>query len=273
MISRGDVVVPSQQVKKSQPTGKTWLASKKVTSVTAPTTLRIAETFASRQGEGALTGVPSFFIRTSGCNLRCWFCDTPYASWKPEGERLTTDELIEQVRSASIPDLDEPIRHVVLTGGEPLIAAGITELSDRLRAEGYHITIETAGTVDIEIDCDLLSLSPKLRASGPNAVDHPAWAKTHEKRRLPIQVMQKLMARSAAYQVKFVVDSADEFEEIESVVQALGVQPENVWIMPQGVTVEQLDAARHWLTDWCEERSFVYCDRMQIRWYGNRRGT
>lgn len=235
--------------------------------------LRIAETFASRQGEGILTGVPSFFIRTSGCNLRCWFCDTPYASWKPEGPTLSIDSLIEQCRNARMPDSETPIKHVVLTGGEPLIAKGIVELSARLRGEGFHITIETAGTVDPEAACDLLSLSPKLSASTPDAAKHPTWAKTHQERRLPIDTMRGLIDRSPQSQVKFVVDSPNEFDEIESVVESLKIPPGDVWIMPQGVTNDQLDAAAAWLQPWCESKRYRYCDRMQIRWYGNRRGT
>jgi len=54
----------------------------------------ISEIYASRQGEGLLTGQPSVFIRTSGCNLRCWFCDTPFTSWAPEGENMSVDEIV-----------------------------------------------------------------------------------------------------------------------------------------------------------------------------------
>src|ERR1700733_342651 len=76
-------------------------------------TMRISEIFYSVQGEGILAGVPSVFIRTSGCNLRCSWCDTPYTSWKPEGEDLTLDAVIEQ--ATAFPTA----RHIVITGGEP----------------------------------------------------------------------------------------------------------------------------------------------------------
>jgi 7-carboxy-7-deazaguanine synthase len=251
----------------------------------ATTTLRIAETFVSRQGEGTLTGVPSFFIRTSGCNLRCWFCDTPYASWKPEGGRQNVAELVKAACQAKLTAKSKQkpaasIQHVVLTGGEPLIAAGIVELAASLRAAGMHVTIETAGTVDIEIACDLLSLSPKLRASGPQTArkslptgSSESWATRHEQRRMPIPTMRHLISRAPATQVKFVVDSPDEFDEILTVLADLQVPASDVWIMPQGVTNAQLDAAATWLRPWAVEAGFHYCDRMQIRWYGNRRGT
>lgn len=247
--------------------------------------LRIAETFASRQGEGLLTGVPSFFIRTSGCNLRCWFCDTPYASWDPEGGRATIGSLVEDARRAKLPDTedtldaDAAVRHVVLTGGEPLIMAGIADLAVALRAAGLHVTIETAGTVDIEVSCDLLSLSPKLSGSAPGQGSGPAlgddsrWSELHQQRRMPIPAMRRLIDRAPAVQVKFVVDSPSEFDEILEVIGDLGVAAADVWIMPQGITVEQLDAAALWLRPWAAAAGFRYCDRMQIRWYGNRRGT
>ncbi|WP_246113039.1 7-carboxy-7-deazaguanine synthase QueE [Allorhodopirellula solitaria] len=247
--------------------------------------LRIAETFTSLQGEGLLTGVPSFFIRTSGCNLRCWFCDTPYASWNPEGNRWPLVDLIEAAAGSRWTDSDEhsqsaaAVEHVVLTGGEPLIMSGVADLAIALRAAGMHVTIETAGTVDIDISCDLLSLSPKLRGStpgrgaGPALSENSRWGELHEQRRLPIATMRGLIERAPAVQVKFVVDSPAEYDEILEVVADLDVAASDVWIMPQGVTVEQLDAAAVWLRPWAEAAGFAYCDRMQIRWYGNRRGT
>ena len=136
----------------------------------------ISETFYSLQGEGELTGVPSFFIRTSGCNLRCAWCDTPYASWKPEGAERTVAELVSEAKL-------HPGRHAVLTGGEPMIAPDLPALAAALRAEGFHITIETAGTVapPAGLACDLASISPKLANSTPSAEAAGAgWAARHE---------------------------------------------------------------------------------------------
>ena len=73
--------------------------------------MKIAEIFYSLQGEGTLAGVPSVFIRVSGCNLRCTWCDTPYASWNPQGTDLPLSAILEEVGK-------HPARHVVLTGGE-----------------------------------------------------------------------------------------------------------------------------------------------------------
>ncbi|MFN7022373.1 MAG: 7-carboxy-7-deazaguanine synthase QueE, partial [Phycisphaerales bacterium] len=99
----------------------------------------ISETFVSVQGEGKLTGLPSWFCRVSGCNLRCGWCDTPYASWTPEGGTRAIDDLVGEARRSGV-------QHAVLTGGEPMMFPQLAELSARLAGEcGMHVTIETAG--------------------------------------------------------------------------------------------------------------------------------
>ena len=80
--------------------------------------MRIAEIFYSVQGEGNLLGTPSVFIRTSGCNLRCVWCDTPYTSWKPEGRDWALREILAETKHYDT-------RYAVITGGEPLLAHGI----------------------------------------------------------------------------------------------------------------------------------------------------
>src|SRR5688572_13141518 len=97
--------------------------------------MRVAEIYTSRQGEGLLTGTPSVFVRASGCNLRCWFCDTPYTSWEPEGEDWSVEEVLAEVEgqkwgrfttcqeTASDGRLQTCPTHVVITGGEPMLFA------------------------------------------------------------------------------------------------------------------------------------------------------
>ena len=81
----------------------------------------ISEIFHSLQGEGELAGVPSVFVRTAGCNLRCTWCDTPYSSWSPEGTQMGVAEIVAEVSR-------HPARHVVLTGGEPMLAPELPAL-------------------------------------------------------------------------------------------------------------------------------------------------
>src|SRR5437763_4091832 len=151
--------------------------------------MRIAELFYSIQGEGRLTGVPSAFVRTSGCNLRCWFCDTPYTSWTSEGEDVAVAEVLARLEVF-------PTRHAVVTGGEPLIAPGLEDLCAGLRQRGYHITIETAATVFKPVACDLASLSPKLSSSTPTQRDGGRFAARHEALRLRPDVVRAFMAHS-----------------------------------------------------------------------------
>ena len=229
-------------------------------------TLRVAESFVSRQGEGKLIGTNSYFIRTSGCNLRCWFCDTPYASWQPQGEPQTVDSIVAAAIASGL-------RHAVLTGGEPLLPKESIDLCRAIRGAGIHLTIETAGTIDRQIDCDLMSISPKFASSAPDAAIHPRWHQLHHQRRMPIEIMRALIDRANDYQLKFVVDSPKDYPELLQIVADLKMDAGDVWVMPQGSTIAAMDAAIGWLKPWCDDRGFSYCDRQQIRWYGNRRGT
>jgi 7-carboxy-7-deazaguanine synthase len=228
----------------------------------------ISEMFHSLQGEGELTGVPSFFIRTSGCNLRCAWCDTPYASWNPEGKTLSVDEIIAEVERY-------PAQHVVLTGGEPMIAPQIRELASELKMLGYHLTIETAGTVKPEgIACDLASLSPKLLNSAPDPVAHATWHKRHEAERWKPDVIREWIDHFP-YQFKFVVVSPRDIEEIEGMLSGLKreIPRHKVQLMPEARSLEVMRGRANWLADLCRDRGYRYAHRLHIELWGNRRGV
>jgi 7-carboxy-7-deazaguanine synthase len=228
----------------------------------------ISEIFHSLQGEGELTGVPSVFVRTSGCNLRCNWCDTPYASWQPEGKQMTVEAILAEVTSY-------PAKHVVLTGGEPMIAPEIHELAFQLQQAGYHITIETAATVAPRgIACDLASLSPKLAHSAPDARLDDTWRKKHSELRWQPAVVASWLA-VGNYQLKFVVSSEADLAEIETMLAETNcvVPKDKVLLMPEGTTVEALRARAGWLADLCKARGYRYAPRLHIELYGNKRGT
>jgi 7-carboxy-7-deazaguanine synthase len=223
--------------------------------------LKIAELFYSIQGEGSLVGAPSFFIRTSGCNLRCSWCDTPYASWTPEGADLSLDQILNEVKA-------HPVRHVVVTGGEPMISPEIVQLTHRLRDIGRHITIETAGTVFEPVACDLMSISPKLSNSTPSG----QWAKMHERVRIQRDVLLELMSRYE-YQLKFVIEKRDDVEEARALAESLRAEPERVILMPEGTDRELLRERSVWLAEICKEEGFRFSPRLHVDLYGDKRGV
>jgi 7-carboxy-7-deazaguanine synthase len=228
--------------------------------------MRIAEIYKSTQGEGRLTGMPSVFVRTSGCNLRCWFCDTPYASWRPEGEDYAVDEIVAAVE-------EWECGHVVITGGEPMLFAELIPLCDELRRRGRHVTIETAGTLYLPAECDLMSISPKLASSAPSKSEHLRWSRRHERARRRPEVVARLTA-DYDYQLKFVVDSPGDIAEVEKWLAELpGIAIERVMLMPQGRTAEEVAERVNWVEAECQRRGWTYCPRRQLEWFGPVRRT
>ena len=256
----------------------------------------ISEIYVSRQGEGLLTGQQSVFLRTSGCNLRCSFCDTPFASWSPSGLKMTVESIVAKV-------IEFDVSHVVITGGEPMLPREIVEVCSRIRKHdsGIHITIETAGTIYRELECDLISISPKFSNSTPTAIsesklaadagdpNQPSgtheqtqfqqpfisvdWLERHELTRRRPEIVQQLISRHA-YQLKFVVSSPDDLAEITDYLKLLKpVENRRVCLMPEGVDAATLAEREQWLVPICDELGFTFCPRQHIHWYGNKRGT
>lgn len=229
----------------------------------------ISEIFYSLQGEGELTGVPSVFVRTSGCNLRCAWCDTPYASWNPEGTQRSVAQIVAEVESHG------NARHVVLTGGEPMIAKEIHAVATELKTAGRHITIETAATVKPDgIACDLASLSPKLLNSAPDSIEHATWRKKHEATRWQPDVV-RAWVDAYPYQFKFVVARPEDVEELEHMLAALHreIPRHKVLLMPEATSLEKMRDRAGWLGELCKARGYRYAHRLHIELYGNKRGT
>ncbi len=241
--------------------------------------MRIAEIYASLQGEGSLAGTPSTFVRTSGCNLRCRWCDTPFTSWEPTGDDWTVPAVLEQVASLGR-------RHVVVTGGEPLLFPEVVPLCDALRRAGLHVTIETAGTVlpagtasaAVVPAADLMSISPKLPSSGPAAAVAADWHRRHEAARRRDDVLLALMA-DGAYQIKFVIDSPEDLAEavrwLDDLERAGGsaIDRGRIFLMPQGRAADELARTTGWLAAECDRAGLRLAPRHHIAWFGDTRGT
>ncbi|MBR4503819.1 MAG: radical SAM protein [Candidatus Methanomethylophilaceae archaeon] len=121
--------------------------------------MRICEIFRSIQGEGLMMGIPTTFVRTVGCNLRCSWCDTQYSM--SGGTEMTLDEIMESVGDS---------KHVCVTGGEPMIQPDMPELLRRMVAAGIQIVLETNGAADLsqvpEDPLILISMDVKCPSSG-----------------------------------------------------------------------------------------------------------
>ena len=224
--------------------------------------MRIAEVFHSIQGEGQFTGTPSVFVRTTGCNLRCWFCDTDYTSWKPEGVQRDWSDVFDEVRGYDC-------AHVVVTGGEPFLQPDVVPLTRALTDAGNFITIETAGTFYRPVRANLMSISPKLSNSTP---DDAVWASRHDARRDAVDVMQRLLS-DYSYQLKFVVDRPVDLAEIDDYLSDYpNVAAGNVWLMPQARTAAELHEKQDWLEKEATDRGFSLSPRLHIERWGNARG-
>ncbi|MFC4544464.1 7-carboxy-7-deazaguanine synthase QueE [Halosolutus amylolyticus] len=231
--------------------------------------LPINELFYSLQGEGRLAGVPSVFVRTSGCNLRCWFCDSYHTSWEPTHAWLDVDDIVAEVESYDAAD------HVVLTGGEPMIHDASVALLEALDDRGYHTTVETNGTIVRDAPIDLASVSPKLASStptpdrAPDGADAGPWAERHERDRIDLDALAGLVD-AYEFQLKFVVSDADDMPEIREVLAdlrdaaAVPIRDDDVLLMPEGATRERLAETRTRVADLAMEHGFRYTPRLHV---------
>lgn len=268
------------------------------------------------QGEGKLIGTPCLFIRTSSCNLRCaWLgadgngspCDTPYSSHKPEKNRMEVDDIIKIVIENTA---DQNIKYIVISGGEPTMQdEPLAELCQRLSIIGYHITIETNGTIYNENFAkwiDLYSISPKLSSSVPHEAHlkntgipySEKWEKNHERDRINIQAIQSFIdqcyelafdrrehgvnltkisynCRKDRYdfQLKFVVSTNTDIDEIENVILPClkGVNPDDIVLMPEGVTAEDLMTKTKWVSEEALKRGWRFTPRLHVMMFGKNR--
>ena len=120
-----------------------------------PLILKIAEIFPSIQGEGLRQGEPTIFVRLSGCNLNCSFCDTKYA-WK-QGKEYSINQILDEISRIKT---EFPARWICLTGGEPLLQ-DISSLIQRLKKENFKIQVETNATNYQNLPVDWYTISPK----------------------------------------------------------------------------------------------------------------
>jgi organic radical activating enzyme len=224
--------------------------------------LKVADLFRDTvQGEGPSIGRRAAFIRMSGCNLTCSWCDTPY-TWDTtrydlgrESSWRTVDDLVAWALEGS-----EPL--VVLTGGEPLLQSASGELAERLCAAGRSVEFETNGTrtppkelVEAGV---YWNVSPKLSASG-----------VPKDRRIVPDVLRAFTALDTA-RFKFVVSSPEELDEIATLQAEFGMAA--IWVMPEGTTPEAVRSGLRALAEPAIARGWNLSARLHIELWGDRRG-
>lgn len=227
--------------------------------------LSVSEIFKSIQGEGKYVGTPSVFLRLAGCNLACSWCDTPY-SWDwtrfniKQEARITSDlDVFNQIRS-----LAGNVRHLVITGGEPLLQRkALGPLLGLLSTDRWFVEFETAGTIDpgdfFTRSNVWFNVSPKLENSGNSLSDRYR------------QDVLRNFAASGKASFKFVVCSPTDFIEIDSIVSDVGAS--DVYIMPEGITAEKLLLSGAELVPYIINRGYKFSPRLQVLLYGNKRGV
>ena len=241
--------------------------------------MKVSEIFYSIQGEGKRSGVPSFFIRTNNCNLRCKFsgnnlCDTPYTSWTPEDEKnigdMSVDDIISEYKKSNA-------RDAVITGGEPTLQSEELErLCKELKGLDAYITLETNGTVYGEFinHIDLLSISPKLLTSTPFDTK---YEKMHTQRRINLEVLKKFNEMNSEgrfdIQWKFVYCNEKDIKEILEIINQTGIPNDKIYLMPEGISDNDIKLKRAETVEICKKYGFNYTDRLHVIIWGSKRGV
>lgn len=165
------------------------------------TRLRITEIFYSLQGEARYAGYPTVFIRLTGCPLRCHYCDSAYAF--EGGERLALNDILVEVAKHGA-------KHICVTGGEPLAQPACLPLLSRLCDQGYSVSLETSGAIDIATVDDRVSIVMDLKTPDSGEVDRNLWSN-----------VEHLTSKD---QLKFVVCSQSDFEWVRFKVSELSLE-------------------------------------------------
>lgn len=240
--------------------------------------LKISEIFSTIQGEGVTTGKPSIFLRMNLCNLHCIWCDTPYTwnwtttkfkhpekfEYAKEVKEMTVEEVYSLIKTES--EKNGFITNLVLTGGEPTLQSSqLFPLLQMLKDDGWTIEVETNGTIipapEFVVIIDQWNISPKLDNSN-NSV---------ELREIPSAYKFYRMLDNAWF--KFVVTDTRDFEEVKNLIDRYDLKRENVLIMPEARTKEELREKTQWIVEKCKKYGFNFTSRLQVEVWGAKRGV
>lgn len=211
------------------------------------------------QGEGPSLGRRCGFVRLGRCNLACDWCDTPYTwRWTDHDPAVELHEMADAEILQRLGPMNVDV--VVISGGEPLLQQrDLESLVAALRDErGWHVEIETAGTIAPQLDVDRWNVSPKLANSG-----------NQRDRRFKPDVLRSFEATGRAA-FKFVARDPADLDEVQQIVDSCGLT--NVWLMPEGVDPGALAARMRWLAPAAIERGWNLTTRLHVLLWGDERG-
>lgn len=220
------------------------------------------------QGEGRNLGKPCYFLRLAYCNLHCGFCDSKY-SWDWQNYDIHHEVLDLSVRKVfdilykQVEEQEGP-RHLVITGGEPMLQfRAVAELYNLLDKCGWTLELETAGTIKLPWDIfDQYNVSPKLANSG-NYLPH----------RFKLEALQSFPRYFGKTSFKFVIAEATDLLEVDAIVETVGVMPQYVYLMPEGITPEAIQQGLDKLIPLAIKRGYNVTPRLHILQWGAKRGV
>ncbi len=203
-------------------------------------TLRINEIFFSLQGESRTVGLPTVFIRLTGCPLRCHYCDTEYAFY--EGESLSFEQIIEQISHYQT-------RYITVTGGEPLAQANCIQLLTLLCDKGYEVSLETSGAIDVSLVDKRVSKVMDLKTPDSGEADKNLWS--------------NLDYLTPNDQIKFVICSRDDYDWAKTMIDIHGLNQRcELLFSPIHGEIEPRD-----LADWIIEDQLAVRFQLQLHKY------
>lgn len=238
------------------------------------------------QGEGKSTGVPMILIRTKGCNLRCQFknsiCDAWLTSWDQDkkSDKFTLNNVREVLKRETL------VHKVMLTGGEPTMSKTLFEnILKVCHEEKKFVEIETNGTNFIDEHQDIVSLvsiSPKLQNSVPRVKNYIGELdRTIEQKEVDLHLKNqqltiestKMWVRRYPYQLKFVISQESDLIDMINFVEVVGADYRNVWLMPEGLSREQIAQKQQWVYEKCLELGVNYSGRLHIAIYDTKQNV
>ena len=226
--------------------------------------MKVSEIFSSIQGEGPHAGKPSVFLRTALCNLKCIWCDTKYTwdwenyDYSKEVHELSIEKVIEKIKEF------EP-KHVVITGGEPLIQQNdIASLLSKL-GDDYFVEVET--------DCTIIPNSAMLEHVNHWNVSPKTSNSGNSRKAREIPQCYDFFIKLENSVFKFVIENETDLVEIDELITKYSIPKNKILLMPQASTKDELNLKKEEIEKIAIARGLLFSSRLQVERWGNQRGT